>query len=583
MTAHEAISRMLFEFSYWHAMQNEPFKPRAFQLASESIGALGPEVEVAWKRGGPKALKELPGIGPAIAGLIDEFFRTGRVKEYMTLKKRFPVDIWGLAQIEGMGPKHIFELYRRLKIKDMGGLEHALHVHAIAKLPGFGEKSEEKIAKGLALLKRSSGRHLLGEIIPLADTIVARLSSVPGVKRCTYAGSLRRRQETVGDIDLIATTSTPETVMDAFTTMPEVEAILDRGKTGSSVRLTLGIDADLRVVPDKVYGATLQYFTGDRRHNVLLREFALSKGYKLNEYGLYKGKTLVTCKSEEDIYKKLGMDTPPPEIRVGHDELEAARKRTLPNLLPYRSIRGDLQTQTSWTDGADTVEAMAKAAKQHGLSYLAITDHTKSLAFIGGLNEVALKKQAREIDALNTKQDRSLARILKGVEVDIHADGALDLRDEALLGLDWVGVSIHSQFHQDEALMTKRVVKALSHPAVDCFFHPTARLIGKREPIALDFAEVLAAAKKYRVALEIDAFPERSDLKDLHVRMAVEARVPLVIDTDAHATKHFAFLPLGEAIARRGWATKTDVINTKTLPQFRTWLEKKRPRKHWTA
>lgn len=592
MTKSESLSRILFEFSYYDEMQGIAFKPRAYQLASEAVSALGPEVEETWKKGGVKALKELPGIGQSIAEKIDEYFRTGKITEYEALKKKFPVDIWGLSRIEGMGPKHILDLWKHLKVRDLKDLTKAIAAHKIQKIPRFGIKSEEKIAKGLALMQRSSGRHLLGEILPLADKIVERLSHIKGVKHCVYAGSLRRRQETVGDIDLIATASDPKRVTDAFVAMPEVETILERGKTRSSVRLHLGIDADLRVVPDNVFGATLQYFTGDKRHNVLLREYALSKGFTLNEYGLFvlkrkgikheSGK-LIVCKTEEEIYKKLGMDTPPPELRVGADEIDAARRHALPDLIPYGSVRGDLQVQTSWTDGEASIEEMAAAAHEQGLAYFAVTDHTKSLAFIGGLDEKKIAKQWREIDRLNAKRSTERPRILKGSEVDIRKDGSLDLNDATLSKLDWVGISVHSNFAMSERAMTDRIVKAMANPNVDCLFHPTGRLIGKREPYALDMKEIIAAAKKYRVALEIDAYPDRSDLKDLHVRMAVEAGVPLAIDTDAHAPAHFRFLPLGEAIARRGWAKKKDVINAKSLKELRAWLEKKRKRPNWTA
>jgi DNA polymerase (family 10) len=369
--------------------------------------------------------------------------------------------------------------------------------------------------------------------------------------------------------------------MDAFASLPEVESVHERGKTRSSVRLTMGIDADLRVVPDAVFGATLQYFTGDRRHNVLLREHAISKGYTLNEYGLFtrgkagKGKRrLITCKSEEAIYDALGMDTPPPELRVGGDEIDASRHHALPDLLPYGSLKGDLQVQTDWTDGNASIEDMVAAARKRGLSYIAVTDHTRALAFIHGLDEKRLAQQGKSIDVLN-KTLKGFT-VLKGTECDIHKDGTLDLSDVALSKLEWVGVSVHSSFTLSRAAQTKRVIAAISNPYVDCFFHPSARRIGKREPIELDMDAVLAAAKEHRVALEIDASPERSDLRDLHVRMAVKAGVPLVIDSDAHAPEHFDFLPLGEAIARRGWATKADVLNTRTIAQFKAWLAKKK-------
>ncbi len=575
---------MLFEFSYRDAMLDVPFKPRAYQLASESIEALKDEVEVAWRKGGIKALKDLPGIGQSIAEKIDEFFRTGKIKEYEKMHKDFPVDIWGLSRIEGLGPKHIADLYRYLKVKNLEGLEWALEKHKVSTIPRWGEKSEAKLARGLELMQRASGRRLLGEILPLAEEIIAKLKKVKGVKRVAVAGSIRRRQETVGDIDLLATTSDPNRVMDAFVDLPFVESIHERGKTRSSVRLKIGIDCDLRVIPDQVYGATLQYFTGDKRHNVLLREYALSKGYTLSEYGLFRRShgarsakpKLIVCKTEEEIYKKLGMDTPPPEIRVGADEIEAAQKHKLPDLIPYGSVHGDLQVQTNWTDGDSSIEEMAKATKAAGLDYMAVTDHTKALAFIDGLDERRLAKQGKEIDRIN--KNLKGFTILKGTECDIHKDGSLDLSDAALAKLDWVGVSIHSSFNLSRTEQTKRIVKALSNPNVDCFFHPTCRLIGKREPIDYDFDEILAVAKKNHVALEIDCYPDRSDLNDSHVRAAVKAGVMLVIDTDAHAPEHFRFIPLGEAIARRGWASKKDILNTKPLKQLLVYLAKKHQR-----
>lgn len=589
------LAKIFFEFSYYDAMNGVPFKPRAFQLASETMTALGPDIEATWRRGGIKALKELPGIGQAISEKIDEYFRTGKVKEYDTMKKRFPVDIWGLSQIEGLGPKKIETLYRKLKIRNVKDLERVLKTQKIRNLPGFGEQSEERLVHGLGMMQKASGRHLLADALPVADRIVAALAKVPGVKRCSYAGSLRRRQETVGDIDLIATlshstmtaagTKDAQRIMDAFVALPDILSVHERGKTRASARLTNGIDADLRVVPDVVYGATLQYFTGDKRHNVLLREFALSKGFTLNEYGLFRigrgaakgtkhphGKMLA-YRTEEDVYRALGMDTPPPEIRVGRDEIDAGRRQALPSLLPYNSVRGDLQVQTEWTDGSASIEAMANAAKKHGLEYIAITDHTQALGFIHGLDEKGVAKQGKEIDTLNKKMKGF--RILKGTECDIHADGTIDLADAALKTLDWVGISVHSAFRLSRAAQTARVIKAISNPHVDCYFHPTARRIGKREPIDLDMDAVIAAAKKYHVALEIDAAPERSDLNDLHARMAVDAGVMLVIDSDAHAPDHFDWLALGEAIARRGWAGKKNILNTRSWKEVVAWTEKK--------
>lgn len=323
MKPHEFLSRMLFEFSYWHAIQGTPFKPQAYELASEAVMGLGEDIEKRWKEGGIKALDGLPGIGLKIATKIDEYFRTGHVKEYDQLKRKFPVDIWGLSRIEGLGPKHIGQLWKTLKIANMDDLEFAIEHHKLAKLKGWGPKSEDKLARGITLLRSSTGRHPLKKVLPVADKIVTYLKKVKGVKHVAYAGSLRRKKKDIGDIDLIATSSKPETVMEAFVAMPEVVTVHEVGKTRSSVRLKMGIDADLRVVPDKVFGSTLQYFTGDRRHNILLRERAIKQGYKLNEYGLFKGPKLIPIHKEDDIYRILGLKVPPPEKRLGADEFQA--------------------------------------------------------------------------------------------------------------------------------------------------------------------------------------------------------------------------------------------------------------------
>jgi DNA polymerase (family 10) len=319
----EFIRRMLFEFSYWHAIKETPFKPQAYELASESVTALGKELRKTWKKGGWKALEKLPGIGESIAKKIDEYFRTGRVKKYDALQRTFPVDIWGLSRIEGLGPKHISQLWHKLKIANMDDLEFAIEQHKLRKLEGWGPKSEEKLARGITLLRSSTGRHPYTQVIPLARRIVMRLNKVKGVKHVAIAGSLRRKKKDIGDIDLIATSSNPKMVMDAFVTMPEVDAVHEIGKTRSSVRLNAGIDCDLRVVPDKVFGSTLQYFTGDRRHNILLRERAMKQGFKLNEYGLFKNGKLVPVPTEDAIYKTLGLKMPTLEKRLGKEEFKA--------------------------------------------------------------------------------------------------------------------------------------------------------------------------------------------------------------------------------------------------------------------
>ncbi len=327
MKPSDQLAHILFEFSYWHAMQGHPFRPQVYELAYETVQGYGSKLHTIWKKSGLKGLEELPGIGEAIASKIDEFYRTGHVHEYEDWKKSFPVDIWGLSRIEGLGPKHIKVLWEKLHVSTLEDLDLALSDHKVRSLPGFGTKSEERLAHGLELMRSSSPRKSLAKILPIANRILKRLSQLPDVKECAIAGSIRRRKATVGDIDLIATSSKPERIMDAFTHFPEVESIHEVGKTRSSVRLKIGLDADLRVVPDAVFGSTLQYFTGDRRHNILLRERAIKLGYKLNEYGLFKGKKLIPSKTEDDIYRTLGLETPPPEKRLGTTEF-IARKKT---------------------------------------------------------------------------------------------------------------------------------------------------------------------------------------------------------------------------------------------------------------
>jgi DNA polymerase (family 10) len=375
-------------------------------------------------------------------------------------------------------------------------------------------------------------------------------------------------KETVGDIDILVTTKEPEKVMDTFVSLPEVQAILAKGPTRSSVRLKIGIDADVRVLSPESYGSALQYFTGNKDHNIHLRTIAIKKGYKLNEYGLFKGEKRIAGKTEEEIYKKLGMDWMEPELRTNSGEIEAAMEHKLPKLIPYNSLLGDLQVTTNWSDGAASIEEMAKKAMEIGLKYIAITDHTKSLAMTGGLNENDLERQGKEIDRLNKKFAPLGFRILKSAEINILKDGALDIKNETLKKLDVVSIAVHSNFKMTKKQMTERIIKAMKNPYVNILFHPTGRLIGKRPPYEIDIDAIIKAAKEYGVALEVNAFPERLDLCDLHIRKAIEAGVKLTIDSDAHTPHHLEFLNLGIAQARRGWAKKSDVLNTLPVDEF---------------
>lgn len=546
------------------------FKPRAYARAAEQVEAFGRDAADLYKEKGGKGLKEIPGVGPGIAAHVASLLETGKFSEHEKLRKKLPIDILALTSVENVGPKTAALLWQKLRVKNVADLERAAKAGKIAKVPRLGEKTQTNVLKAIGFLQKGGDRKILGYVLPMAARIEEALRAVPGVERAVAAGSVRRRQETIGDFDFLVTTSKTEAVMKAFAAFPDVREIVERGPTKITARLKNGMLCDVRAIGDDAFGAALQYFTGSKDHNVAVRQIAIKKGLKLNEYGLWKGKTRVAARAEEDVYRALGLPYVEPEIRTDEGEIEAAASGKLPDLIPYGSVRGDLQVQTSWTDGAASIEEMAREAKRLGRDYMAVTDHTKALAMTGGLDEKKLGRQGKEIDALN-KRTRGFA-ILKGTECDILKDGAMDLKDAALASLDFVGASVHSHFGLSEAAQTARVIAAMKNPHVDCLFHPTGRLIGSRPPYALDMLAVLKAAKATGTAMEIDAFPNRSDLRDEHVRMAVKLGVKLVIDTDAHHPSHLDYLDLGVAIARRGWAEKKDILNTKPASELLKWL-----------
>ncbi len=542
------------------------FKPQAFEKVAYAIESLQEDLRDIYKEGSLKALEDIPGIGQGIAERIEEYIKTHHIKDYEKLKKELPVDIEGLRSVEGIGPKTIQLLYKKLGIKNLKQLEEAAKAGKIRNIKGLGDKSEQKILKGIDFVKTSSGRLVLGFAMPAFRNILERIKKIDGVKTAEFSGSIRRMQETVGDLDILVISSKPEKVMDFFVSMPEVEAVHGRGPTKSSVRLNMGIDADLLVVAPESFGAAWQYFTGDKYHNVQLREMAVRQGYKLNEYGLLKGKKFIAGRTEEEIYKKLGFEVMPPEIRTNHGELEAAKTGKLPKLVEYGDLKGDLQVQTDWTDGENSIKEMAEAAKKSGLEYICITDHTKSLAMTGGSDEKKLLKQMEEIDKVQ-KQVPGF-KILKGAEVNIMKDGSLDINDETLSKLDVVGVAVHSMFNLSEKEQTARIIKAMENPNVDIIFHPTGRIINKREAYKVSVEELLKAAKRTKTVMEIDAFPDRLDLKDEYIRKGIDMGVKFSIDSDSHSVKHSQYLEYGIAQARRGWAKKNDIINTRPWPEM---------------
>ncbi len=558
----EEISKILYEIAILLEMKGIEFKPRAYEKASQAIASLSEPVESIYKKDGLKALMEIPGIGERIAQKIEQYIKTGHIKEYESLKKKIPVDLEDLSSIEGLGPKKILKLYKLFNIKHRKDLERVLKSGKLRNQPGFGLKTEENMLQAIKFLKSDQGRAVLGFAMPSIRSLLDKLRSVDGVERVEIAGSVRRMQETVGDLDILVISKKPEAIMDFFTSMPGIIKVDAKGLTRSAVHLGIGLNADLRVVPPESFGAALQYFTGDKYHNVAVRQIAIKKGYKLNEYGLYKGKRLIAGGTEEEIYQKLGMQWMPPEMRTNTGEIEIALNEKVPQLIDYDELKGDLQVQTDWTDGQDSIKEMAEAAEKTGLKYILITDHTKSLAMTGGSDEKRLLKQMAEIDKIQ-KQVPGI-KILKGAEVNIMKDGSLDINDETLAKLDVVGAAVHSFFHMTEKEMTKRISRAIENPNVDIIFHPTGRVLQRRDAYKIDIDAVIKAAKKTKTVLEIDAYPDRLDLKDEYIRKVVNAGVKLSIDSDAHAAGHFKYLEFGIGQARRGWATARDIINTRS-------------------
>src|SRR3989338_3482198 len=548
------VAELLNEIADYLEFANEPFKVKAYRKAALVVEGLSEDIGQVWKE---NRLTELPGIGEGIAKKIDDFLRNNKSNYLGELKKKTPIDMEQLGRIEGLGPKTMIKLYKELKIRNVHGLEKAAKKGKIQQIEGLGPVAEQNILKSIEFAKKTKDRIPLGFALGSAEEIVNMLKSLKEVERVSVAGSARRMKETIGDIDILATSKAPAKVMGFFTSMPNVADVLAKGETKASVRLKGGIQADLRVVNDEIFGAALLYFTGNKEHNIILRRIAIEKGLKLSEYGLFENKSnrRIAGKTEEEVYKKLGMDYIEPEMREDEGEIELAQHHMLPKLIGYNDVKGDLQMHTSWSDGSNSVEEMALAAKKLGHEYICITDHTGKLAIANALDEKKIREQRKEIDKINKKIEGM--RILQGVEVNITDDGSLDMDDKVLKELDIVVAYIHSGFKNPKEKMTKRMINAMENENVDIIAHPTGRLITKREAYDIDLDSVFEAAKETRTVMEINANPERMDLRDTHVRAAVKAGVKLVISTDAHNTDQLHFIRLGIGTARRGWAKKT--------------------------
>ena len=548
-----------------------PFKISAYRKASRILGDLTQDIEEITEKG---ELKKIPGIGEGMAQKIEEYLKTGKVSKFEEIRREVSDELIAIMDIPGMGPKTLAMLHKEKGINNFSQLEKALSDGALLGLFGMGEKKVENIKRGIQLLKQSKGRMNLGVAFPAARRIVDTLRQKTGSKKIEWAGSLRRMKENIGDIDILATGPDKEKILQVFTHLPEVKEVLASGETKASVIVEGGTQIDLRVVEEDSYGAALQYFTGSKGHNIHLRGIAKAKGIKINEYGAFKGEKKIAGKEEKDIYRSLGMDWIEPELREDRGEIEAAQKGRLPKLLQESEIKGDLHVHSKWSDGAFSIEEMAKAARKRGYQYVAICDHSKSLKIAHGLDESRLLKQIEEIDCINEKFEGF--QILKGTEVDILSDGRLDFSEEILEKLDFVVAAIHSGFKQDRGKMTKRIIQALENPHIHILAHPSGRLLGARDPYEVEMDELMEAAKKYGKALEINAYFERLDLDDIHCRKAKEMGIRVGIGTDAHHLDQMWMMSLGVAVARRGWLETNDVLNTMSLEEILKWCHRSR-------
>lgn len=609
MISNAAISRILRQIAYLIELEaqdnnkeadknksNTVFKIRAYRRTADIIENLSSNVEEVYNKQKLKGLIAIPSIGKAIALKIEEYITTGKIEYAEELKKRTSINVEEFYHLEGVGigPKTVKALHDSLGLNNLTDVERAAMEGKIRSVPGFSYKKEESILKKIQSFKKDSGRYLLGDVYPLVKQIEVRLSNIKGVKNAIAVGSFRRMKETLGDIDYLVVSDAPEVIMDYFASMPEVDQVVGKGPSKTFVKLNNGMDADLLVVPEESFGSALQYFTGSKEHDVALRKIAISKGLRLNEWGVYddNNNRLIASSKEEEVYDILGLEWIPPEMRENKGETELAKKERrkdgqikLPDLVDYNSLKGDLQVHSSDTDGMMSIKDIALAAKEKfGLEYIVITDHTKNLALAHGLDEDRLLDQANKISELNDKlkndfeynneKERNSGigscisnisnnfRILSGAEVNIMKDGSLDIPSNILDKLDVVGAAIHSNFSQPVEVQTNRLIKASQNPSVDIIFHPTGRIINKRDGYPVNMERLINVAKDTGTILEVDAHYNRLDLKDDHILMAVQNGVKLAIDSDAHHYIHFAFLTFGIGQARRGWAKQSDVVNT---------------------
>ncbi len=553
-----------------------PFRVRAYRRAAMVVEGHPSDISKMSK----EELKKIPGIGEDLASKLMEIVQTGTCKAYETAREKIPEGLSLLLTVPGLGPKTARAIYEKFRIKDIAELEKLAAEHRLkGAIPKIKEKTEQNILRGIGLAKMGTDRKPIGKVLPVALELINALRARAPVKQLEIAGSLRRWKETIGDIDILATSKDPGKVMDVFTGLSKIRQVIAKGDTKSTVILTEGVQADLRVVEEGAFGAALCYFTGSKEHNIRLREMGVKKGLKINEYGIFdkKGKR-IGGEKEVDVYQALGLPLVPPELREDSGEIEAALKGELPNLVRIEDIKGDLHVHTKQSDGNYSIDDIVQAAMKRGWSYVAITDHSKGLGIARGLDEERLLDEIRQIDAINRKLDKTKTafRVLKGVEVDIRSERALDFPDDILSKLDVVNASVHSGFRQTKEKITGRIIAAMENPFVTTLSHPTGRLLGERDAYQVDMEAVLRTALETGTALEINSFPSRLDLNDTTARRAGDMGIPIVINTDAHILDHFSYMSYGVAIARRAWLEPKNIANTLNVKELLELLHKKR-------
>jgi DNA polymerase (family 10) len=570
--ANDAVEAALLEYAdLISIVTDDAYKARAYEKAARAVGGYHADVEGM----DLKQILQIPSVGKSIGDKVHEFLDTGTIGALDELRAKIPAGVREMTAIPGLGPKKAMILYRDLGIADVEGLRTAVDGGRLAGVKGFGAKTEENIRRGIERMTQASGRVLASAAMDLAEYFRDRLGGRKDVRRFEYAGSLRRMVETVGDLDLLVASEDPVAVMEGFTGVGVVERVLAKGETKSSILTTNGLQVDLRVVPAEAWGAAMIYFTGSKAHNIRIREMAVRKGLKLNEYGLFRAKSgkLIVAETEEQVYEKLGLPWIPPTLREDRGEVEAALEGTLPDVLTESRIRGDLHTHTKLTDGLATLEQMLDVASSRRYAYYAVTDHAPNL-WMQRMTDEKMLAQREELRALQDRYPKMT--LLHGTELNIDPEGNVDWGPEFLEGFDICVASVHSHFNQSKEEMTKRIVRAMENPFVNVIGHPTGRKINQREPYEFDLDEVFAAAARTGTALEVNGYPDRLDLKDEHVLWAKRHGVRFSVDTDSHATTHLEHMRYGVATAQRGWLTKDDVINAWPLSKLRAFLRKGR-------